>query len=84
MSKEDEILEGFHFADDYDPLIYQLMLLIILLLPTGLFQGSPFCKSCSFVLAYYFLWIVFVAKPKKSYCLYFQHSGFWYTQIIDC
>ena len=23
MSEEDEILEGFHFADDYDPRIHQ-------------------------------------------------------------
>ena len=36
---EDEILEGFHFEDDYDPRIHQQMLLLILFVTLWFFSG---------------------------------------------
>ena len=41
---ENETLEGFHLADDYDSRMHTP---VDALLPTGPFQGHPFYKSSS-------------------------------------
>ena len=63
---EDEILDGFHLTGDYDSCWPQWMLLLILLLPTGPFQGHPFYESCSFVLANNTIFIGYVSHIIKN------------------